>query len=122
MKRTTFENWLDAYKRAWEDRDPEAAADLFTVDANYHETPFEAPAKGREGILDYWSDATRYQGEIEFSYEVLATTEDAGIAHWHCRFTRLTSESAAELDGIFLVKLDADGKSTEFREWWHKIG
>jgi uncharacterized protein (TIGR02246 family) len=122
MDRTTFEDWLDAYKRAWEDRDPEAAADLFTADASYHETPFEAPARGREGILDYWSDATRYQEGIEFSYEVLATTEDAGIAHWHCRFTRLTSDSAAELDGIFLVDLDADGKCTEFREWWHKIG
>jgi hypothetical protein len=27
-----------------------------------------------------------------------------------------------ELDGIFLVKLDTDGKCTEFREWWHRIG
>ena len=122
MDRSTFEHWLDAYKWAWEDRNPEAAADLFTADAAYHETPFEAPARGREGILDYWSDATRYQEGIEFSHEVLAATEDTGIAHWHCRFTRLTSNSAVELDGIFLVKLDANGKCIEFREWWHKIG
>ena len=122
MERTKFENWLDAYKHAWEDRDPDAAADLFTVDANYHETPFEAPARGREGIRDYWSDATRYQEGIEFSYEVLATTENMGIAHWHTEFTRLTSNSTVELDGIFLVELDANGKCTEFREWWHKIG
>jgi ketosteroid isomerase-like protein len=122
MDRTTFENWLDAYKRVWEDRDPEAAADLFTADANYFETPFEAPARGREGIRDYWSDATRYQEGVEFSYEVLATTENTGIAHWHTEFTRLASNSTVELDGIFLVELDADGKCTGFREWWHKIG
>jgi len=122
MDRTTFENWLDAYKRAWEDRDPEAASDLFTADANYFETPFEAPVRGREGIRDYWSDATRYQEGIEFSYEVLATTENFGIAHWHTEFTRLTSNFTVELDGVFLVELDADGKCTEFREWWHKIG
>jgi uncharacterized protein (TIGR02246 family) len=81
MDRTTFGGWLDDYKRAWEDRDPEAAADLFTADSNYFETPFEAPVRGREGIRDYWSDATRYQEGIEFSYEVLATTDNAGIAH-----------------------------------------
>lgn len=122
MDRTTFESWLDAYKRVWEDRDPEAAADLFTADAAYHETPFEAPARGRDGIRDYWSDATRYQAGIEFSYEVLATTGSAGIAHWHCQFTRPTADSTVELDGIFVVELDADGKCTEFREWWHRTG
>jgi ketosteroid isomerase-like protein len=121
MDRPTFENWLDAYRRAWESRDPEAAADLFTADANYYETPFAAPARGSEGIRGYWSHATRYQEAIEFAYEVLATTENAGIAHWRSRFTRLTSNSAVELDGIFLVKLDADGRCAEFREWWHKI-
>jgi hypothetical protein len=108
MDRTRFEHWLDAYKRAWEGRDPVAASDLFTADANYFETPFEAPARGREGI--------------EFSYEVLATSEIMGIAHWHTEYTRLTSNSTVELDGIFLVELDADGKCTGFREWWHKIG
>ena len=122
MDRVAFESWLDAYKRAWETRDPEAAADIFTMDATYHETPFEEPVRGREGIRNYWSDATRYQEGIEFSYEILAITETSGIAHWRSGFTRLTSNSAVELDGIFLVRLDADGKCTEFREWWHRIG
>jgi ketosteroid isomerase-like protein len=122
MDRATFESWLDAYKRAWETRDPEAAASLFTANATYQETPFEDPVRGREGIRDYWWDVTRYQEGIEFSYEVLATTEAGGIAHWRSGFTRLTSNSAVELDGIFLMKFDADDKCTEFREWWHRIG
>jgi uncharacterized protein (TIGR02246 family) len=122
MDQTRFTDWLDAYKRAWETRDPEAAANLFTENAAYHETPFEDPVRGREGIRNYWSDATRYQEGIEFTSEVLATTETSGIAHWHCAFTRLTSDSVVELDGIFLVKLDADGECTEFCEWWHRIG
>jgi uncharacterized protein (TIGR02246 family) len=116
MDRTKFTDWLDAYERAWETRDPEAAANLFTANATYQETPFEDPVRGREGIRDYWSDVTRYQEGIEFSYEVLAITETGGIAHWRAGFTRLTSNSAVELDGIFLVKLDADGECTEYRE------
>ena len=120
MDRAKFTDWLDAYKRAWETRDPEAAANLFTANAAYHETPFDEPSRGQEGILEYWSGVTRTQEAIEFSYEILATAEAVGIAHWRSEFTSLPSRSAVDLDGIFLVKLDADGKCTEFREWWHK--
>ncbi len=120
MDRATFKNWLDDYKRAWEARDPEAAANLFTANAAYHETPFEAPSRGRKGILDYWSGVPRTQEGIEFSYEILATTDTGGIAHWRSEFTRLPSGSAVALDGILLAELDADGRCTEFREWWHK--
>ena len=48
--------WLDAYGRAWETKDPEAAADLFAEDATYHETPFDEPMRGRAEISGYWSD------------------------------------------------------------------
>jgi hypothetical protein len=115
-----LDRWLGAYKRAWEDRDPVAAADLFTADAAYHETPFDEPSRGRDGIFEYWSDVPRTQRGISFSYEILATTENGGVAHWRASFLRLPADDPVELDGIFLVKLDADGRCTEFREWWHK--
>ena len=41
---------------------------------------------------------------------------------WLDDYKGLTSDSTVELDGISLVALDAGGKDTEFREWWHKIG
>ena len=119
MDRKAFEGWLDAYGKAWESRDPEAAARLFTDGATYHETPFDEPFQGYEGILEYWSEVPRSQEDIRFSHEVLAVTEELGVAHWKAAFTRLPSNVPFELDGIFLVKLDGDGLCTEFREWWH---
>jgi SnoaL-like domain len=116
----TFDGWLGAYKRAWEDRDPEAAADLFTEDATYHETPFDEPFRGRDGVFEYWSDVPRSQRDVNFSYEILATTGSRGVAHWRASFVRLPTKDPVVLDGIFLVKLDADGRCAEFREWWHK--
>ncbi len=120
MESAVFESWLDAYKRAWEARDPEAAADLFTEDATYHETPFDEPSRGHEGIYEYWSDVPRTQRNVRFSYEILATTEGGGVAHWRANFVRLPANAPVVLDGIFLVKLNADGRCAEFREWWHK--
>ena len=115
----TFGSWLDAYGRAWETGDPEAAAELFTDDAAYHETPFDEPMRGRAEISEYWSDVPRFQEDIRFSYEVLAASE--GIAHWSADFLRLPARTPVRLDGILLAKLDAGGRCTEFREWWHRL-
>jgi hypothetical protein len=110
--------WLDAYGRAWETRDSAAAAELFTEDAVYHETPFDEPMRGRAEISDYWSDVTRSQDDVRFSYEILAAPE--GVARWRADFLRLPARTPVRLDGILLARLDADGRCAEFREWWHR--
>ena len=119
MDRETFKGWLEAYGRAWEAGDPEAAAELFAEDAAYHESPFDEPMRGREEITDYWSEVPRSQDEVRFSYEILATSQEQGIAHWSASFMRLPDRTPVELDGILLAKLN-DGRCTEFREWWHR--
>ena len=44
------QRWLDDYRKAWETRDADAAAALFTEDATYREQPYEEPYRGREGV------------------------------------------------------------------------
>ena len=120
MDEGTFKTWLDAYGRAWETRDPDAAAGLFTRDATYQEIPFDEPARGYAEILEYWSEGARSQEDVRFSHEVVAVTENEGIASWRANFRRVPSGAQDKLDCIFLVKVNTDGLCTEFREWWHK--
>lgn len=120
MDTRAFDGWLRAYGRAWEARDPEAAADLFTEDASYYETPFDPPATGRSAILNYWSAVPRYQRDISFRYQILAVTEDQGIARWWASFTRVENGRRVELDGVFLVTMDESDRCATFREWWHR--
>ena len=117
MNQGAVRSWLDAYGRAWETRDPQAAGDLFADDATYRETPFEEPIKGRSGIIEYWSNATRSQGEIRFRNEILAVT-DIGIAHWWVSYVRIPSKTQVKLDGIFVFSLNAENRCKEFQEWW----
>jgi len=114
MDSEVFDRWLDAYGRAWETKDPEAAADLFVEDATYYETPFDEPMRGRAEVVEYWSGVPRSQDEI------LTASAGEGIAHWDANFVRLPTGTPVEIDGVLLAKLDADGRCTEFREWWHK--
>lgn len=115
-----FKSWLDAYGRAWETRDANAATELFAEDAAYHETPFVEPMRGRAEILAYWSHIDRSQEQIRFGYELLAIADQDGIAHWWVSFTRIPERARVSLDGIFLVTLNAEGRCTTLREWWQR--
>ncbi len=119
MNCETFESWLDAYGRAWETQDQQAAADLFTDDATYQETPFDEPVRGPLAIAEYWSAAVRSQDQVRFGFEILATTQDMGIARWWASFVSIPSKMQVKLDGIFVVSLDAKNRCKTFREWWH---
>ncbi len=120
MTHEAFKSWLDAYGRAWETRNPEAAAELFTADAIYQETPFVEPLRGGSAIFDYWSHVSRSQEQIRFGYEILAVTRDFGIAHWWASFIRTSERTPVKLDGIFLISLEADQRCKMLREWWVK--
>jgi uncharacterized protein (TIGR02246 family) len=115
-----FEEWLDALRRAWEGRDPDAAALLFTEDATYQETPFDEPMRGRAAIRAYWEAVPTSQRQIKFESEVLAFTgHGEGLARWRTSFVRFPSGVPVELDGILLIRL-VGGQCAEFREWWHR--
>lgn len=120
MDTTRFERWLADMRHAWESRDPDAAARLFTDDALYHETPFDEPARGRTAIREYWAQVPRSQDQVRFRSHVLAVVGDLGMAHWQASFLRIPSGVAVELDGVLLARFNAAELCTEFREWWHR--
>jgi hypothetical protein len=120
VNETELEAWLERYGLAWENRDPEAAAALFSEDVKYYETPFIAPAQGRDGVREYWSHATRNQSDIRFSHDIVSVSAGLGIARWWVEYRRLSSDVLVRLDGIFLLRFDDRGLCRELREWWHK--
>lgn len=114
-----FAAWLDAYKAAWEARDPARAAALFTPDASYHEMPFDPPIEGGEAIAAYWAGAVAGQKDVVFTWEILACAGDEGVCHWHCAFTGVPGGEAIDLDGIFQCRFADPERVSRFREWWH---
>jgi hypothetical protein len=120
MMRLDVEDWLERYGRAWSERDPDAAARLFSETATYHETPFDPPAVGRDAIRLYWADVPLTQADISFRGRILAVAGQTAIAAWKATFTRRHTGAQVELDGIFLLRFDDRGLCDELREWWHR--
>jgi ketosteroid isomerase-like protein len=113
------EAWLGHYKEAWERRDPDRAAALFTENAPYHETPFDAPKAGRRGIRDYWATVTADHRDVEFKSSIVAVTGRTAITRWSARLTAASSGTRIDLDGVFILSFDDGGLCKELREWWH---
>jgi limonene-1,2-epoxide hydrolase len=135
-----IEQFMQGYKAAWEQRDESMFTALFTADAQYHNTPF-AVQRGHAELAAYWQ-RVKLQQDVHVTYDVLASTADAGVAHWHVTYQvaseelfRLWAKSAGTnlvarkpgdplprmvLDGVLTAEFEA-GLCKLCRLWWHSL-
>lgn len=111
---------LEEYKRAWESRDPDAAVELFSPEAEYREDPFEEPLRGANAIRAYWNEAAEAQVHVEFDAERIWVSGRTVLASWHAAFTRRATAQRVRLRGFMTLEVDERGKVWRFREWWHR--
>ena len=115
-----LDGWLDRYGRAWERRDVDAFVACFAEDAVYHWGPWTEPLRGHEEIRARTDQAVSMQDDVRFGHEVLALTPDGrGLARWWVSMRIPATGTIEEDEGIFLVTLGADGRCTDFGEWWN---
>ena len=111
-------DWIEGYRRAWVERDPEAAAALFTEDASYRSSPFrEPPNLGHEGVLAYWAQAVSTQEDVEVEMgEPLVDGGHVAVEWW----TRMRADGEEiTLVGCLLLRFAADGRCEDLREYWN---
>lgn len=135
-----IERFMQGYQAAWEQRDETLFCALFAADACYHNTPF-AVQRGHAELAAYWQ-RVKLQDDVKLSYEVLASTADSGVAHWHVTYqvaseelfniwarstgTHLQPRQPGEplprmvLDGVLQARF-ADGLCQECHLWWHSM-
>lgn len=112
--------FLETYARAWETRDPDLAALLFTENATYHENPFNEPIAGREGIRAYWRTATDPQRDIHVTVGETLVTGNTLIADWKTQYTHAPSGEKRETRGILVAEFEGE-LVKRFREYWHRV-
>jgi limonene-1,2-epoxide hydrolase len=85
-----IDQFMQGYKAAWEARDPARFAALFHTDGQYHNTPF-AVQRGHEQLAEYWK-RVQLQEDVKVDFEVLARSDDGGIAHWRTTYQVASEE------------------------------
>jgi len=114
---TTVVDWLEGYRAAWEGRDPDAAAALFTEDSVYREQPYQEPFQGRKGVRDYWAQVTATQEDVKFRYGTPVVSGRYAAVEWWV--TMRNGGADVTLAGEFLLVFDEQGLCRELREYWH---
>jgi ketosteroid isomerase-like protein len=113
----TPREWLEAYRRAWEEADVEAAVALFTEDAVYRSSPFREPSVGRDGIRSYWAGATAGQEATRVRIGEPIVAGNRVAAEW---WTTMRDEGEEiTLPGCLVLRFAPDGRCEELREYWH---
>jgi len=111
---------LEAYKRAWERRDPDLAVELFSAEIEYRDDPFEEPMRGSNAVREYWNEAAATQVHVEFDAERIWVSGRTVLASCHAAYTRRSNAERVRLRGFMTLELDDAGKISRFREWWHR--
>ena len=120
--------WLDAYYAAWRAADSTAASMLFTEDAAYVETPFEAPwpegkrMRGRQQIADYWHWVTvELSRFLDGSYDLWAVKGHRGFARWWADAELREEGYWVQAEGVlklsFMDRVDGQLRCGELLEW-----
>ena len=110
-------SWIEAYGRAWRDRDDDAVGELFTDRAVYRSHPFREPLRGREAIRGYWRQATGPLTSVDVEFgRPIADGHHAAVEWW-----AILGDGQAEmtLPGALILRFDEHGQCEELREYWH---
>lgn len=114
----TVQRWVDAYARAWRDRDAEAAATLFTEDCLYRDHPLQEPHRGTEGVRAYWTNVTSTQDRVDVRMGRAVESQDGRRAAVEFWVRMLNSGAEVTLIGILFLRFAEDGRCAELRETW----
>jgi ketosteroid isomerase-like protein len=112
----TVEEWVEAYGRAWREKDADAVVGLFTEDAEYRSSPFREPSVGSAGIRDYWTRATSTQEDADVRMGSPIVAGDRVVVEWWT--TMRDQGEEITLPGCLLLRFAPDGRCAALREYW----
>lgn len=113
---SSVNDWVESYRLAWENRDAEAAASLFTPDATYRDNIYEEPHHGQAGVEGYWRSVTESQTEIRVRMGTpFVDGHRVAVEFW--TNMKVDGEETT-LPGCLLLEFDDSWLCRRLREYW----
>ena len=111
-------DWIEGYRRAWEENDADLLVTLFTEDASYRSSPFREPNVGHDAIRAYWARAAETQRNVEVRMGEPVVEGNVVAVEW---WTTMEDDDDGELTlpGCLLLQFAPDGRCLELREYWN---
>jgi ketosteroid isomerase-like protein len=109
---------VEAYGRAWEGHDGDGLVALFTDDAEYHGSPFDAPLVGHNALRSFLLESATRQRDVAFTIERHWVSGPTVLAAWHASWVGPADGAVNRSAGFLTAEVAEDGRIRRFREWW----
>lgn len=117
MNKERYEEWAKEFMESWKALDWKRTLNTLNEKVEYYENPIDKPCNNFEEVINLWNVVSDNQKDIDYKYEIVAFNERTCIINWQMTRTMTKGNIKQEIDGIFQVSLDADGKCTFFKQW-----
>lgn len=121
METTAIDRWIERYLTAWDSDAPDDIAALFAPDAQYYTAPFRTPHTGVDEIIRFWIENGDSAVPWTFECDVIAREGNLYVIRGVTTYPEggdVVREKAEVYVNLWLVTLDADGRATQFIEYW----
>ena len=120
MEKAEVTRWLERYVAAWKSNDRSEIAELFGEHLRYRYHPSDEPIEGRDAVVASWLEEPDAPGTFAASYECYAADGDAAVAIGTSTYFDSDGSVERVYDNVFTLRFGADGRCSEFTEWFMK--
>jgi len=106
--------WIQELFAAWNAKDFDQIGRIFENCELYMEDPFYPLQHSIENIVPLW-DEIQGQEKLELDYEIMSEAASGVTYRWKATFVAEGKEY--DLDGIYFVTFDQEGKCKKFYQW-----
>lgn len=112
-----YNSWTKEFMESWKELDWKRTLKTLDKEVKYYENPIDEPCKTFEDVINLWNVVADNQKDIDYKYKIVAYNDDTCIINWQMTRTMTTNNTKQEIDGIFQISLNEDGKCTYFKQW-----
>ena len=112
-----YNNWTKEFMESWKELDWKRTLKILAKEVKYYENPIDEPCKTFEDVINLWNVVADNQKDINYKFDITAYGENTCIINWQMTRTMTDTNTKQEIDGIFQVSVNDDGKCTYFKQW-----
>lgn len=112
-----YDRWTKDFMESWKELDWKRTLETLSNDVKYYENPIDEPCKNFDEVIALWNVVADNQKNISYTYKIISYDEDVCIINWQMTRTMTKTNQKQEIDGIFQISINDDGKCTYFKQW-----
>lgn len=117
MLKEKYEKWTKEFMESWKELDWKRTLETLDKNVEYYENPIDKPCQNFEEVTNLWNVVEENQKDISYEFEIISYDENTCIINWQMDRTMTKSGAKQQIDGIFQVSINDEGKCTYFKQW-----